>query len=105
MKTNTLLGERIRELRKSRNLSQEQLAEKMDISSKYLSQIETGGKTPSVEALDRLATVLNVEMSDLFEFRHLDSAASVIEEINLLLISASEEQRRRSLKVIRALLI
>jgi transcriptional regulator with XRE-family HTH domain len=102
MKTNQLLGGRIRELRRSRRLSQEQLAERMDISAKYVSQVETGVRSPSLEALEKFAIVLDVEIRDLFEF-HPD-ADSALENINILLQAASEEQRRTIFRIIRVLL-
>jgi transcriptional regulator with XRE-family HTH domain len=105
MITKTLLGERIKELRKKRALSQEQLAEKVGLAAKYLSQIETGDKSPSLQALDKFAAVLNVEIRDLFDFRHLDEPMSVAKDLDLLLKSASEEQLRTCLRVIRALVV
>lgn len=46
------LGNRIREIRISRSLTQEALAEKINLSAKSLSQIELGNNFVSAETLD-----------------------------------------------------
>jgi len=65
-----LFGMRIKELRKNKGLSQEEAAEKINISSKYLSRIEMGQHFPSIDTLVNLAEALKVELKDFFEFAH-----------------------------------
>ena len=62
-------GKRIKYLRRLRNLTQAQLAEKIDLSINYISQIETGEATPTFKTLFLLAQGLNVEIKDLFDFQ------------------------------------
>ena len=52
-------GSRIRSLRKKRGLTQEQLAEKMNVSTPYIAKIENGKQTGPVE--------LAVEFAEFFE--------------------------------------
>lgn len=66
-----LLGKRIKELRKTCNLSQLELAEKANIDQRSLSHIECGDTFPSRSLLD-LAVALNVEVSELFDFNHIN---------------------------------
>ena len=101
--TKILLGARIKELRKRAGMSQEQLAEKIDVDPKHLSRIEVGRGYPSLDALENIAHVLNVEMKCLFEFQHLDSADSVAVAVESLLESATENEKRTFLKLLRAL--
>lgn len=54
------MGDRIRETRKKRGLTQDRLAEKLDISVEYVSQIERGIKTPSMQNFIKLVEVLDV---------------------------------------------
>jgi transcriptional regulator with XRE-family HTH domain len=61
-------GARIRVLRKRAGLSQEQLAERADISVDFLSLVERGVNAPSFDTMERLARVLGVEEVDLFDF-------------------------------------
>ena len=51
MKLKKLLGERIKRLRKSRNLTQEQLAEMIEIAPRNLSRIEVGESFVTAEGL------------------------------------------------------
>lgn len=54
------MGDRIRETRKKQGLTQEQLAEKVDITLEYISQIERGLKMPSMQVFIKLVESLDV---------------------------------------------
>lgn len=54
------MGDRIKETRKKRAFTQEQLAEKLDISVEYVSQIERGLKIPSMQIFIKLVELLDV---------------------------------------------
>lgn len=56
------VGKRIRNIREIRGYTRDYLAEKSEISSKYLYEIETSGKDFSARILYRLAKNLNVSM-------------------------------------------
>ena len=60
------LGERIKFLRSSRELSQAQLAKSAKVSQPTIAQIESGKKDPSVDTLIKIAKVLDVEVAALF---------------------------------------
>ena len=55
-----LIGKRIKEVRTARKMPQMLLAEKCDISDSYLSYIECGRKTPSLEVIIRIARELGL---------------------------------------------
>lgn len=61
------LGLRIRQLRKARDLSLKDIAERSGFSISFLSQIERGKSSASVRVLVRIASALNVGMGNLFE--------------------------------------
>lgn len=104
MKELKLFGMRIKELRMVRKLSQEQLAKRIDISSKYMSRIEMGQHFPSLDILTKLANALNVEVKDFFEFAHeAKNAKELKETISNLLKETDEEQLRLAVKFLRAL--
>lgn len=63
-----LLGKKIQTIRKSRMLTQEKLAELIDIETPSLSYIETGKYSPSVETLQKLADALNVKPWEFYYF-------------------------------------
>lgn len=79
------LGKRIKELRKQRNLSQEKLAELVDISQNALSYIETGDNFCSAETLEKIITALEIEPRELFDFGHLKNNDILLTEINQML--------------------
>ncbi len=60
------VGQRIRELRRSRKLSLETVADRTDLSIGFLSQIERGLSSPSLRVLATLADVLGVGIAGLF---------------------------------------
>ncbi len=62
-----ILSENIKKLRKKLGWSQEQLAEKTGVSAPYITQIEVGKRTPSLDIVEKLATALGVEYKTLFE--------------------------------------
>ncbi len=62
-----ILSENIKTLRKKLGWSQEQLAERTGVSAPYITQIEVGKRTPSLDIVEKLATALGVEYKTLFE--------------------------------------
>lgn len=75
------LGKRISELRKQLNISQEELAEKLEISQKSLSKIETGRNFLTSETLDKLVLALGVKANELFDFEHLGTQSDLLNDI------------------------
>lgn len=62
------LGRRIADLRRSRELTQERLAEAMECSVEFISLVERGVNAPSVAGLEKFAKVLKVDVRELFTF-------------------------------------
>ena len=60
-----LLGEAIRSKRKERKFSQEKLAERADLSTVFISRVERGKESPSMDSLAKIAKALNVRVRDL----------------------------------------
>ncbi len=61
-------AERIRQLRRQRDLSQEELALRSGVNTVYYGQIERGQKCPTVDILYRIASGLGIPLSDLLRF-------------------------------------
>ncbi len=59
------LGQQLRDIRRTQNLSLEQVARKADISIGSLSQIERGMTSPTVNMLNRISRALNISIGDL----------------------------------------
>lgn len=74
--TDKEFGKQIRSLRKQRNLTIGELADKADISPSYLSQIETGNRsTPTDEILLRLSQGLNIDYSKMLDMAGRQTSA------------------------------
>lgn len=81
METKKLLGKRIKELRKSKNLTQEKLAEMINLETTTLSGIESGRHYPSLPTIEKIAQNLNVDIYSLFDYDHLQSISVLKSEI------------------------
>ena len=62
-----ILGQRIRNYRVGKGLSQEKLAELSGCHPTYIGQIERGEKNATVESVEKIAAALGVTLSELFE--------------------------------------
>lgn len=91
------IGQRIRKNRKALGLSQEELAEKIDISPTHMSHIETGNTKLSLPVLVSIAEVLEVRTDELLFDEATASRASDINDILAMLGDCSS----RELNVIR----
>lgn len=70
------LGKRIAELRRSRGLTQVQLAQKLGCSVEFMSLVERGVNGPTVAGLEKLAKMLKVDVVELFTFERRPSAGA-----------------------------
>lgn len=68
MQTKELLGLKIKELRKQKKLTQEQLAEILNLDIGYVSKLEVGRNFPAIGTLEKIAKALEVELYELFQF-------------------------------------
>lgn len=59
------VGQKIRELRKEKNLSQADLAKRIGVHQRYVSTLETGKRMPAAETLIKLSTVFRVSIDYL----------------------------------------
>lgn len=62
-------GKHVKDLRTERNLSQSELAFKVNFNRNYIGMIERGERNPSLKSLHRLARALDVTLSQLMDFK------------------------------------
>jgi len=104
METKKLIGLRVRELRRSKDISQETLAEKVGISSKYVSSIERGRENPTLDTFIGLARALNVDIFELFNFSHEGKSKKDMKEFIVSQIKGSDEERLKlAAKMVKAI--
>lgn len=99
-----LFGRRIKELRKIRGLSQEQLGEQIGIDQKHMSKIELGKSYPSLDRLMRITEVLNVPLPTLFEFGHLNTAPERAQRVEETLQKLAEKDQQIIFRIVNAFL-
>ena len=98
-----LLGQRIKEFRDRKKLTQDKLAEMVGIDPKHLSRIENGRNYPSMETLEKLVTNLSITFEDIFEFNHLDSREIILDNTISILKNLPDDKLKFIYKMLREL--
>ena len=97
------LGKRIREQRKQMDLSQEQFAEMLDISSRYLSEIERGLKMPSINTFIKFVNAVDISADVLLRDEVRAAKPYVLNELNEL-TEKMKDLSPPKLKLVRSVL-
>lgn len=84
------LGKKIKRMRINRGLTQEQLAEAVDVSQRTLSGIEIGENFVTSETLDKIIKALNTSSEELFATSHLKEEDEILKEIEQNIITISK---------------
>lgn len=71
------VGERIRELRTSLNISQNALAEMSDVSQSHLRRVELGQARITVDYLQSICDALNISLADFFSTQNGEDKLSI----------------------------
>jgi len=72
-------GLRIKQLRVASGISQEEFADHAKVARSYMSRIERGGANPSLDAIERLAEALGVDVQALFEIVEPTASCEAVE--------------------------
>lgn len=93
------IGRAIKEARKSKQISRNELANKMNIAPRYIASIENSGQHPSLQIFYELVTILDVSVDQFFfpdkpntkttEQRQLESLLNCLEHKDLLILTAT----------------
>ena len=62
------VGKRVKELRNKLGVSQEELADMVELDRTYITSVECGRRNISVVNIEKLATALNVTLKEFFDF-------------------------------------
>jgi transcriptional regulator with XRE-family HTH domain len=102
------LGERLRDLRKQRNLSQEALGRAAVLSGKFIGEVERGEKSISLDSLYHIATALGIPLAHLTEVEMKVRAEAPSREAERIYALVAGQRRpadlRRAQDVLRAML-
>lgn len=97
------VGERLREFRQSRAMSQEQVAHIADITPAYLGQVERGLKNITVHTLKKVCNALNITLADFFSTanEHDTSIDEISNQIIHQLHNKSEPEKQAILRLVK----
>lgn len=99
----TALQRAIRQERKSKRITYEELAEMLDISPTHIKHIESGHRKPSIEILFEIARVLNLSLDGVFFPKDITQSDLTRGKIDRLLDSLDEDSLQFVLTVLEAL--
>lgn len=102
MDNKKLLGKRIKELRKYKGLTQEQLSELIDIEPGSLSGIESGRFFPSLHILDKMSEILKVELVEFFKFSTVDVPQDLDKELEDIIKNQSNQNKALIYKILKS---
>lgn len=87
-------GEKLKRLRKSKHLTQEQLAEMIDIDPRNLSRIEVGLSFVKAETLEKILKALDISTEQLFANDHIQTPEELLADIYKFLNLAKDEPEK-----------
>jgi len=96
-------GSRVKSLRESKGWTQEYLAEKMDISSNYISCIERGKENPTFDMMEKLVKGLDVKMWQLFDFESEQRPKTLKKLLTKIESGMNETELKLAVKLLTAL--
>jgi transcriptional regulator with XRE-family HTH domain len=104
MNKKKLIGLRIKELRKRRGLSQDDVAERADTSPNYLSRMERGTENPTLDMLIKISEALEVDLWELFDFKHEVSSKALREMLKKFASEIDDEEKlKTAVRVLRVI--
>ena len=102
MTRNELIGLRIKTMRKSRRMTQADLAKAIDQSPSSITMYETGRRRPDFETLEALADVFNVSLPSIVGDENEYEMDPHIRIVSGMMENMSEEQKKQIVAIVRA---
>ena len=96
-------AKRLKEIRKSKRLTQEQICELAGIEVSNYSKMETGKIAPSMATLQKLINLVGFVPNELFEFEHLDSEKNIDEKVLEIYKNLNFSKKQFFYKILRAI--
>ena len=99
-----MIGSRIQEIRNKKGITQDQLSEKVGISSKYLSSIERGKENPTLNTILKMARSLDVMPDEFFTHLEIEDPGKRKSMIIEMLDEADDDKLKLAYKVLSAVI-
>ena len=96
-----LIGERIKRARKEKGITQEAMAEKLDVSIGYVSQVERGITKISLDLLGAISSVLNCNIASFISESAVNSSDYMESEMLCEIKKLDQKKKKYILNIIR----
>ncbi|MEK3880701.1 helix-turn-helix domain-containing protein [Paenibacillus sp. FSL M7-0420] len=99
------VGNRIRELRKAKGWTQEQLAEAASLHYSYIGGVERGDRNISLETLEKIIAAFHIPAEEIFRFEDESDRRKVLDEHMILISDRSIEEIVALTKINREVIV
>ena len=97
------LGLKIKELRKRKGLTQEELAELIQMEQNSISVMESGRNFPTLGTLEKIAKVLDVILSDFFDYDYIEDIDVIKASTEDIISKMDDKQLRQLFKYVKSI--
>lgn len=95
----TIIGERLKKARLEKNLTQEQLAEQIDVSIAFLSRVERGSSHINLKRLTQICNILGISEGLILNGAYEDSSDYLNADFKEILEKASPDKQKLIYKI------
>ena len=99
----TIIGERLKKARTDKNMTQEKLAEQLDVSIAFLSRIERGNSHINLKRLSQVCEILGVSEGYILNGASSNSENYLTAEFNDILSSVSSDKQKLIYKIAKVI--
>lgn len=96
-----IIGQRIRNYRTQKGLSQEKLAELAGCHPTYIGQLERGEKNATLESVEKIASAMDISLSELFDKLGKSGGNNIAAKCYDLVASKNEAEQKQLYKMLQ----
>ena len=96
-----IIGQRIRNYRTQKGLSQEKLAELAGCHPTYIGQLECGEKNATLESVEKIASAMDISLSELFDKLGKSGGDNIAAKCYDLVASKNEAEQKQLYKMLQ----
>ena len=96
-----IIGQRIRNYRTQKGLSQERLAELAGCHPTYIGQLERGEKNATLESVEKIASAMDISLSELFDKLGKSGGNNIAAKCYDLVASKNEAEQKQLYKMLQ----
>ena len=96
-----IIGQRIRNYRTQKGLSQEKLAELAGCHPTYIGQLERGEKNATLESVEKIASAMDISLSELFDKLGKSGGNNIAAKCYDLVSSKNEAEQKQLYKMLQ----